>query len=75
MAKHRSDYLINRLISSNLSKAELDEFLAGLHHAEDVNAYSDALEAYFDALLNEPENPPDPAEKPEPIVKEVKSDS
>ncbi|WP_338875483.1 hypothetical protein WBJ53_07660 [Spirosoma sp. SC4-14] len=55
MATERSSYLINQLISNNLSEAELDEFLAGLHQDDMLNAYSDQLEIYFTKLLNQHE--------------------
>jgi len=65
MATHRSNYLIDQLINNRLSEAELDEFLAGLHHDDTLKSYSDHLEIYFNNLLNQ--NEPSIA-KPEPQV-------
>ncbi|MVM28673.1 hypothetical protein GO755_01420 [Spirosoma sp. HMF4905] len=59
MARQGATHLIEQLIRSNLSKEELDEFLAGLHRPEDRQAYSDLLEAYFIELLNQHEQQPE----------------
>ena len=75
MAKHRSNYLIDQLISNKLSGAELDEFFAGLHAEEELQAYSDILEMYFNALLDQPEQPPDSAEKVESLSNERKPET
>ncbi|GAB4000645.1 hypothetical protein GCM10028807_54290 [Spirosoma daeguense] len=53
MSDHGSRYLIEQLLNNKLSRAELDEFLAGLHHETSVQTYSDALETHFNELLNE----------------------
>ncbi|WP_420149527.1 hypothetical protein [Spirosoma sp.] len=62
MAKHRSNYLIDQLISNKLSRSELDEFLAGLHNEEAMQAYSEALETHFKTLLGQQENLPESAQ-------------
>ncbi|GAB4016801.1 hypothetical protein EXU85_08330 [Spirosoma sp. KCTC 42546] len=65
MSRQGITYLLEKLISNNLSKEELDEFLAGLHSPEDRQAYSDVLEAYFTELLNQHEFQPEPDKQPE----------
>ena len=53
------NYLIKQLLANQLSGAELDEFLAGLHEEATVRTYSDVLETHFKDLLNEPNPPPE----------------
>jgi hypothetical protein len=53
MAMHRSKYLIDQLINRRLTQEELDEFLAGLHQEDELQAYSDSLETYFNELLKQ----------------------
>ena len=72
MANHRSNYLADKLINNKLSGAELDEFLAGLHNNDHLQAYSDVLEKHFNELLNEAEHPPDSDETIEPILNVTK---
>jgi len=45
--------LIEKLISNRLSADELSELLAGTHDEAVQQAYSDALEVYFNRLLAE----------------------
>lgn len=60
MSNHDSSYLIEQLLNNNLSRAELDEFLAGLHDDDDaIQAYSDVLEAYFNELLRQNDHKPE----------------
>ena len=65
MSRQGTTYLIEQLIRSNLSKEELDEFLAGLNNPADRQAYSEVLEAYFTELLNQHEHQPEPDKQPE----------
>ncbi|WP_266365803.1 hypothetical protein [Tellurirhabdus rosea] len=53
MKRSRADYLIDRLISNQLSRAELDEFLAGISRSDTLEEYSAVLERYFDQLVND----------------------
>ncbi|GAB3704718.1 hypothetical protein GCM10027592_36410 [Spirosoma flavus] len=53
MSNHGSSYLIEQLLNNKLSRAELDEFLAGLHNESSLQTYSDALETHFNELLNQ----------------------
>ncbi|MBD2755434.1 hypothetical protein [Spirosoma validum] len=73
MAQQRSNYLVDQLLSNKLSRAEFDEFLAGLHNPDDLQIYSDALETYFNELVNDPDPPPDSDEKTEPFLNEAKT--
>jgi hypothetical protein len=58
MSLPRAEYLINRLISNNLSEDELSELLAGVGHESEQQGYSDILESYFNRLVRENgENP------------------
>ena len=63
MSTHGSRYLIEQVLNNKLSRAELDEFLAGLHDEVSLQAYSDALETHFNELLNQ-HNPQSKAEDP-----------
>lgn len=45
--------MIEKLISNRLSPEELSELLAGTHDEAVQQAYSDALEVYFNRLLAE----------------------
>jgi hypothetical protein len=60
-----SNYLIKQLLNNNLSRAELDEFLAGLHNQDAIQTYSEVLEAYFNALLTQHINQPEPDKQTE----------
>lgn len=51
MPGSRAEYLIKKLIASELSIKELDELLAGIVSAEEQENYSTALEKYFHQLL------------------------
>ena len=51
--------LIKQLLANQLSSAEFDEFLAGLHEEVAVEVYSNVLETHFKALLNDPDPPPE----------------
>lgn len=53
MSVPRAKILIEKLIRNRLSTDELSELLAGTHDEAVRQAYSDALEAYFDRLLAE----------------------
>ena len=55
MSLSRAEYLINRLISNNLSGEELSELLAGIASEEHQHSYSDVLESYFYRLVQESE--------------------
>ncbi|GAB3961528.1 hypothetical protein GCM10028805_60670 [Spirosoma harenae] len=63
MSTHGSRYLIEQVLNNKLSRAELDEFLAGLHDEASIKAYSDALEIHFNELLNQ-HNPQPEADEP-----------
>ncbi|ACT91878.1 hypothetical protein [Dyadobacter fermentans] len=53
MSVPRAKILIEKLISNRLSAEELSELLAGAHDEAVQQAYSDALEVYFNQLLAE----------------------
>ena len=53
MSVSRAQILIEKLISNRLSAEELSELLAGTHYEAVQQAYSDALEVYFNRLLAE----------------------
>ncbi len=53
MSVPRAQILIEKLISNRLSAEELSELLAGTHDEAIQQAYSDALEMYFNRLLAE----------------------
>jgi hypothetical protein len=53
MSFSRAENLINKLISNKISEGELVELLAGITDEEERKTYSDALEIYFNRLLNE----------------------
>lgn len=72
MAQHRSNYLIHQLLSNQLSRVELDEFLAGLHNPDDLRTYSDRLKTYFNELLQLHQYPPEPDENGETRRSETK---
>ncbi|MEI7585288.1 hypothetical protein [Runella sp.] len=55
MERSRPEHLIDKLLSNELSKEELDELLAGLGEKEMSPEYSTILEHYFNQLLNENE--------------------
>ena len=59
MANQGSRYLIKQLLNNKLSRAELDEFLAGLHDDQARQAYSDVLETYFNQLITQQNPSPD----------------
>lgn len=65
MSNHDSSYLLEQLLNNNLSKAELDEFLAGLHNDDAIQVYSDVLEAYFNELLRQNDHTPEPDKQAE----------
>ncbi|TDE12769.1 hypothetical protein [Dyadobacter psychrotolerans] len=56
MSLSRAEYLINRLISNNLSGEELSELLEAVGNEEQQHSYSDVLENYFYRLVQESEN-------------------
>jgi hypothetical protein len=60
MSTADSNYLIQQLLRSQLTRAELDEFLAGLHDEDDVRVYSEVLEAFFVELLKQHDCPSEP---------------
>ena len=60
MSNHDSSYLLEQLLNNNLSRAELDEFLAGLHNVDAIQAYSDVLEAHFNELIRQNDHKPAP---------------
>jgi hypothetical protein len=53
MSVSRAQILIEKLVSNRLSAEELSELLAGAHDETVQQAYSDALEVYFNRLLAE----------------------
>lgn len=53
MSVSRAQILIEKLISNRLSADELAELLTGTHDEAVQQAYSDALEVYFNRLLAE----------------------
>lgn len=53
MSFSRAETLINKLISNRISEGELAELLAGITDEEERKKYADALEIYFNRLLNE----------------------
>lgn len=53
MSLSRAEKLIDKLISNKLSGEELSELLAGITSEEQQQEYSDALEAYFNNLLED----------------------
>lgn len=53
MSISRAEILINKLISNKISEGELAELLAGIVDEGERKTYSDALEIYFNRLLNE----------------------
>lgn len=53
MSFSRAEILINRLIGNNITEGELTELLAGITDEEGRKPYADALEIYFNRLLNE----------------------
>jgi hypothetical protein len=57
MERSRPEYLIDKLLSNELSKEELDELLAGLGENEMSPEYSLILEQYFNQLLSQEEQP------------------
>ncbi|HEV7380467.1 MAG TPA: hypothetical protein VGN64_11765 [Dyadobacter sp.] len=63
MSVTRAEYLIDRLISNNISADELQELLNGVSNEEEQQKISDVLEEYFNRLLEENE------EKKEAITK------
>ncbi|SOD92569.1 hypothetical protein [Spirosoma fluviale] len=60
MSTADSNYLIQQLLRSQLTRTELDEFLAGLHDEDDVRVYSEVLEAFFIELLKQHKQQPEP---------------
>lgn len=65
MSTSDSNYLIQQLLRNNLTRAELDEFLAGLHDEDAVRAYSEVLQTFFTALLNQQDYQAEPDPQPE----------
>ncbi len=55
MERSRPQYLIDKLLSNELSKEELNELLAGLGENEMSPEYSAILETYFNQLITEHE--------------------
>jgi hypothetical protein len=53
MSVTRAEYLIDRLISNNLSADELQELLGGVSDEKEQQEISDVLEKYFNRLLQE----------------------
>jgi hypothetical protein len=53
MTPTRVEKLIDKLIANKLSGEELGELLEGINNENEQQKYSDALEIYFDRLLNE----------------------
>ncbi|MNL59428.1 hypothetical protein D3C87_1831630 [compost metagenome] len=53
MSVSRAQILIEKLISNRLAETELSELLAGTYDETVRQAYSDALEMYFNRLLAE----------------------
>jgi len=53
MSFSRAENLINKLISNKISEDELTELLAGINDDEKRKMYADALEIYFNRLLND----------------------
>ncbi|MCE7071825.1 MULTISPECIES: hypothetical protein [Dyadobacter] len=53
MSLSRAETLINKLISNKLTGEELSELLEGINSETDQQKYSDALEIYFDYLLQQ----------------------
>jgi len=53
MSLSRAENLISKLISNKLSGEELSELLEGIQSEEDQKNYSDALEVYFNQLLQD----------------------
>lgn len=53
MTPSRVEKLIDKLIANKLSGEELGELLEGINNENEQQKYSDALEIYFDRLLNE----------------------
>lgn len=60
MSTADSNYLIQQLLRGQLTRAELDEFLAGLHDEDDIRVYSEVLEAFFIELLKQHDYPFEP---------------
>lgn len=58
MIRSRAEYLINKLIISDFSKSELDEFLAGIGSKMEEEKYSFILAEYFEKLVQEQRNEP-----------------
>lgn len=59
MKPNRSEYLIGKLLSNELSIDELNEFLEGLGSHEMTEEYSSIFEQYFNRLLAQNTNPKD----------------
>ena len=55
MERSRPEYLIDKLLSNELSNEELDELLARVGEKEMAPEYSIILEHYFNRLLTENE--------------------
>ncbi|KAB7731338.1 hypothetical protein F5984_11110 [Rudanella paleaurantiibacter] len=62
MQKPDSSYLMEQLIHNRLSVDELNQLLAGLHHPDDLQAYSDVLETFFKTLIEQQGPPPAPTQ-------------
>ncbi|MDF7819817.1 hypothetical protein P1X15_19505 [Runella sp. MFBS21] len=61
MKPNRSEYLIGKLLSNELSIDELNEFLEGLGSHEMTEEYSSIFEHYFNQLLAQNPNTKDNA--------------
>lgn len=56
MERSRPEYLIDKLLTDELSKEELDEFLTGLGENEMSPEYAIVLEKHFNQILTEHES-------------------
>lgn len=63
MNQNRSEYLIGKLLSNELSIDELDEFLEGLGAKEMSDEYTHVFEQYFNQLLAQNNNKSTPHTK------------
>ena len=62
MSLSRAEYLIEKLISNNLSGEELSELLDGVSNENDKEHYSEILEIYFNRLVQENDDTPEAEE-------------
>ena len=63
MNQNRSEYLIGKLLSNELSIDDLDEFLEGLGTKEMSDEYTHVFEQYFNQLLTQNNNKSTPHTK------------